>query len=206
MVFAARRIIRHHAERLLAFDAILTPDINLDELIKRAKSRAKKPLFFASSHGGGDHARAYHLLRDYDHVLLCGEKRCRVFCQEGYVTAQNSTITGYPKFDIIPAEFRPKLFQNDWPVVLYNPHSNLKLSSWGRWGLDILEYFYQSKTHNLIFAPHCNLFRRHLSAKQIPQIFFRAEYYYGFRQRKIGGYDLHASGGYLFRRCEQSNV
>lgn len=173
-ICSSRRILRRHAKTLLAFDALFTPDMNLDELMSRAQRTRQKPQFFANLHGAGDWARSFHLLADYDYVLLCGEKPRRVFFEAGYLNASNSAVVGYPKFDVIPSDYRPQLFADQRPIVLYNPHSSLNISSWGAWGLDILEYFYQNKAYNFIFAPHCNLFRRHLSAKTIPAKYFSA--------------------------------
>lgn len=167
---SARRIIRRHASMLLTFDAIFTCDMNVDELIKRSKKRPKRPCFFANSHGAGDRTRPIHLLAEYDYVLICGEKKRRLF----NLNPENAAVTGYPKFDIVPSDFRPKLFTDDRPVLLYNPHACLPISSWSAWGLDILEYFYQNNQYNFIFAPHCNLFRRQFSVRKIPKKYFTA--------------------------------
>ncbi len=173
-ICSARRLIRQQAKELLTYHAVVTPDLNLGWLIKKAQSYQKKPLFFLTFHGGGSRVRPYHLLMDYDFVFLCGENRFKQFQQIGFLDKTEYAITGYPKFDVIPVDFKPKLFVNDKPVVLYNPHFDLKISSWQPWGLQILEYFFQSKEYNLIFAPHCNLFRQHVSIRQISQKYFSA--------------------------------
>lgn len=48
------------------------------------------------------------------------------------------------------------LFNNDNPVVVYNPHwdNGLNQSSWFNYGLNILEFFKKNSQFNLIFAPH----------------------------------------------------
>jgi CDP-glycerol glycerophosphotransferase (TagB/SpsB family) len=52
----------------------------------------------------------------------------------------------------------PRLFANDRPVVLYNPHFDRTLSSWPACGLDVLKAFAEQDAYNLIFAPHVRLF------------------------------------------------
>ena len=56
---------------------------------------------------------------------------------------------------------RPKLFGNDRPVVVYNPHFDQDVASWSRMGLEVLDHFLANPAWNLIFAPHVVLFRRH---------------------------------------------
>jgi hypothetical protein len=172
---SSRGIIRRHWRTLLEYDALFTPDINLQELIQRARRQAKTPVFFANQHGAGDGERPFHLLADYDFLLLAGEKQVRQFRHAGCLQAANYAITGYPKFDVIPENFCPQLFTNDSPVILYNPHSTTAISSWPHWGIEVLEFFYQHRQYNLIFAPHCNLFRRHVAAKTIPRKYFSAD-------------------------------
>ena len=69
-------------------------------------------------------------------------------------------IVGYPKFDSPTLGLRKKFFDNDKPVVLYNPHFDPKLSSWFEYGERILDYFANQDRYNLIFAPHVMLFQR----------------------------------------------
>jgi len=173
-IYSARRIIRDHAKTLLTFDALLTPDMNLHELMELSRPLQKKPLFLASTHGPGDGHPPFKELPKYDYVLLCGKKREQIFVKAGFVRPGNFQITGYPKFDLVLRDFSPKLFADERPVCLYNPHSDLKVSSWEKWGLDILEFFYQNKHYNFLFAPHCNLFKRYLSPEIIPKKYFNA--------------------------------
>jgi hypothetical protein len=53
----------------------------------------------------------------------------------------------------------PRLFGDDRPVVLYNPHFDPKLSSWPRFGLEVLQTFAAQRAYNLVFAPHLRLFQ-----------------------------------------------
>ena len=73
-------------------------------------------------------------------------------------------LAGYPKFEVIQGFNRPvpRLFQNDRPVVLYNPHFDAAQSSWQTMGLQVLDFFAAHPEYNLIFAPHLVLFKRRL--------------------------------------------
>ncbi len=48
------------------------------------------------------------------------------------------------------------------PRCLYNPHCSTELSSWYRFGQQVLDYFYHSDKYNLIFSPHIMLFEKKL--------------------------------------------
>jgi len=90
----------------------------------------------------------------------------------------NHAIIGYSKFDVVTKEnSKTKLFKNDNPIVLYNPHFNKTNSSWYNHGLDVLEYFYNSNEFNLIFAPHIYLFnrRRFLNSTEIHSKYFEKD-------------------------------
>ncbi|MBN4866504.1 MULTISPECIES: hypothetical protein [Providencia] len=63
----------------------------------------------------------------------------------------------YLKKEIINSyKNKEKLFHNDNPIVVYNPHwdNGLNQSSWFNYGLDILKFFKENNQFNLIFAPH----------------------------------------------------
>jgi hypothetical protein len=55
---------------------------------------------------------------------------------------------------------RPRLFANDNPVFVYNPHFDQELGSWSGMGRSVLDLFARRRDWNLIFAPHVVLFRR----------------------------------------------
>ncbi|PTM07825.1 MAG: glycerophosphotransferase, partial [Bacteroidetes bacterium] len=45
------------------------------------------------------------------------------------------------------------------PIILYNPHFINEFSSWDKFGVEILDLFYNNPKYNLIFAPHIHLFK-----------------------------------------------
>lgn len=116
-------------------------------------------------HGAGD--RSIGFTRDFsgnDLVLIAGKKQRERFRQLGYLRDDQMAVVGYTKFDSIPDARRAagKLFPDDKPIVLYNPHPAPDLSSWYRMGIEVLDFFLASKDYNLVFAPHVMLFRRRL--------------------------------------------
>jgi len=123
--------------------------------------------FIHTRHGAGDRAIGFNRESgEFDLLLLSGKKIRDRLQAAGQLRDGHYAITGYVKFDAVHAMHRQalKLFENERPSVLYNPHFSPELSSWYRFGQDILEYFYQSKKYNLIFAPHVMLFEKRFQA------------------------------------------
>lgn len=112
-------------------------------------------------HGPGDRAIGFTpSFGRNDLVLLPGAKQRDRFLALGYLRPEQIAVVGYPKFDAVKMAQRRKLFADDKPVVLYNPHPEPRLSSWYDMGEAVLEFFYNSGKYNLIFAPHVMLFKR----------------------------------------------
>ena len=114
-------------------------------------------------HGAGDRAIGFKpSFGRNDLVLLPGAKQRDRFLQLGYLSPEQIAVIGYPKFETVDvaAGRTRKFFADDKPVVLYNPHPEPRLSSWYDMGEQVLEYFYNSKDYNLIFAPHVMMFKR----------------------------------------------
>src|SRR3546814_2305683 len=91
----------------------------------------------------------------YDLTLVAGEKHKERLLDNGLVTTQNCKVTGYSKFELMA---QPQcFFDNDWPVVLYNPHFDRKLSSWINHGPDILRCLESISGFNFIIAQHVKI-------------------------------------------------
>lgn len=122
-------------------------------------------------HGAGDRSIGYQpSFSGNDLVLIAGEKQRDRFKKLGYLADDQMAVVGYTKFDAIDLD-RPKkkMFSEDRPTVLYNPHPEPRLSSWYKMGIEVLDFFSRSKDYNLIFAPHVMLFRRrfHVSLESL---------------------------------------
>lgn len=160
--------------RLSTFDAIV--------LTERTSTILKKlpgcPPLIHIPHGAGDRARGFEpRLRLFDLVIASGEKDAHRMTREGLVAESRIAVSGSTKLDALDhlGAGRPRLFGNDRPVVLYNPHFEAKLSSWPRWGQQIIDAFAAQSDFNLIVAPHIRLFegaspaeRAALEAQAIP--------------------------------------
>jgi len=159
-VFPARRLGRllMGAKHLRQFDLIVSTERTC--LMLKRRWGHEGPDFAYIPHGSGDRNVAYHpALKDFDLMLLSGQKLIDQMVAHDIVPASKCRVIGYPKFDSLIGRTPEKFFGNDNPVFLYNPHFDPVLSSWYDEGEAILEWFHQRQDqYNLIFAPHVMLF------------------------------------------------
>ena len=149
-----------HRKRLRPLDVLVTPEKT--SLLLRSLGGLASTKFVHTRHGSGDRQVGFDRHSGaFDLVLLSGPKIRDRLQEAGLLRTGDHAIVGYPKFDLcVGGVERPRLFDNDRPVVLYNPHCSPRLSSWFRDGLAILEAFRRSDRYNLVFAPHVMLFRK----------------------------------------------
>lgn len=137
------------------FDAILTPERTSTILKKLLGTRC--PKLFHILHGAGDRAKGYEdRIRLFDHVFVAGQKDRDAFIEYGLATRETCHVIGYCKFDVLPASV-PRFFDNERPVVLYNPHFDPKLSSWLKFGPQLVKAFEGMPEFNFIIAPHLRM-------------------------------------------------
>ncbi|WP_230976903.1 hypothetical protein [Acetobacter garciniae] len=174
-------ILRQNLEIFAGFDALVVPETTSTLLKSRYGLKNLKLIYLP--HGAGDRSIGFRgVTRLFDFVLLSGNKVRDRMLRSGLITPDNYAVVGYPKFDTVDLDHVPRIFDNDRPTVLYNPHFDPLLSSWGTMGEQVLDYFAQQDRFNLIFAPHVMLFQRRLHAslehrrirlrRKIPQRFF----------------------------------
>lgn len=146
--------------RFRPLDVLVAPEKT--SLILRSMAGLKSLQFVHTRHGAGDRAVGFDRQSgNFDLVLMSGAKIRDRLQDAGLLHEGGYAIVGYPKFDAcVSGERRGSLFPNNRPTVLYNPHCSPRLSSWYRYGLDVLEAFHRSGKYNLIFAPHVMLFRK----------------------------------------------
>ncbi|MDI2090999.1 sensor domain-containing protein [Commensalibacter oyaizuii] len=140
------------------FDAIIVPERT--SLLLR-KLGVKKPKLIWTRHGAGDRAIGFAKdVRNFDFILMAGKKIEKRLLSEAHIKEDKYKTGIYAKFDIINRiQQNPiQLFNNNKPIVLYNPHFKNYLSSWPKFGRSILEQFANQDRYNLIFAPHFRLF------------------------------------------------
>ncbi len=114
-------------------------------------------------HGAGDRDSGFdERTGAFDLTLLAGQKILDRLLVAGRLEATAATVVGYPKLEVVRGltPERPRLFANDNPVFVYNPHFDQELGSWSGMGRSVLDLFARRRDWNLIFAPHVVLFRR----------------------------------------------
>jgi hypothetical protein len=152
-VLAARRL-------LASFDAVVAAERTCT-ILKRLPG--PKPYLIHIPHGAGDRAKGFEpRISLFDHVIVAGEKDRERLVAEGICRAADVSVSGYVKLAAVRGlaveAGRPKLFTNDNPVVLYNPHFAPELSSWRRFAEPLIAAFANQQDFNLIVAPHVRLF------------------------------------------------
>lgn len=114
----------------------------------------RKPLIHFR-HGAGDRAPASEArLSAFDLIVAPGEKDIARAVALG-VDRARLRAAGYVKLDYlrIGAACADRLFDNDLPTVMYNPHFDARISSMGI-AADVIARFRDQDRYNLIFAPH----------------------------------------------------
>ena len=156
-------VLRHNLEFFRGLDVLVSPEVHCVKL-RRQRGLANLCMIRVR-HGAGDRDGVFdERLRAFDFMLLPGQKYVDRLRGLGLLPDGGYALAGYPKFEVIKGFNRPvpRLFANDRPVVLYNPHFDATQSSWQTMGLQVLDYFATHPEYNLIFAPHLVLFKRRL--------------------------------------------
>lgn len=160
-VVPARKLLvyRDNLDFFRQFDALVVSEKS--SLILKSRYGLNNLKFIHTRHGAGDRAIGFNPeSAQFDLILVSGEKIRDRLLRDASVPPEKIRITGYAKFDIVPPAHAPLFPGSDRRTILYNPHPSPHLSSWFRFGQDILEQFYRNDRYNLIFAPHVMLFAR----------------------------------------------
>lgn len=139
------------------YDAIVLPCNYLRRRLKqvaRGTPLGDRAAYVFVPHGGTPAAIPFSEGTDFS--LAYGPIMERAFQAAGIPCKE----VGYPKLDL-PRRPAERLFAEDRPTVMYNPHWRVA-RSWPLWGERVMEHFAASRDFNLIFAPHINLFGRQL--------------------------------------------
>jgi hypothetical protein len=108
-------------------------------------------------HGVGDAATRVDDRRvaEFDLSLVGGAKDKQRLIAAGLATEENCIVTGYAKFELVKPP--PRLFADDKPIALYNPHCRPDLSSWFAEGEALVREMERIEDWNFIVAPHVKL-------------------------------------------------
>ncbi len=143
--------------RLNRYDAIALPE-RTSTIMRRFG--VVRPRLIHVDHGAGDRAAGFdRRIARFDFALIAGEKQRRRMLAEGLIRPDAHAVVGYPKFEAIDRLRDPHWtpFADDRPIVLYNPHFSMKLGSWPRHGVEIVDRIVRDGRFNLIVAPHIRL-------------------------------------------------
>lgn len=166
LVVPFRRIamLRENLDAFRALDVLVVPEST--SMMLRDRFGLRDLRFVRIQHGSGDRSVTFRpVIARFDLMLLAGEKVRERMIAMGLTTSDRSALVGYPKFDTVdPAAPGERLFDNDRPTVVYNPHFEPVLSSWFDMGEAVLDWFAAQDRFNLIFAPHVMLFKRRIHA------------------------------------------
>lgn len=158
--------LRHHAGRINAARVVVSAERTCLSIRDEVAHRAGRGARFAYvPHGAGDRMVSFHPDKGgFDRILVSGAKTARELVARGVAAPEKIRVVGYPKFDTIDLSRRERLFENDNPVFVYNPHFDPLLSSWYDHGPALLDWFLtrEGQAFNIIFAPHIMLFKKKL--------------------------------------------
>jgi hypothetical protein len=161
-VLPARKLLvyRDNLDFFRSLDALVVAEKT--SLVLKTRYGLDKLKIIHTRHGAGDRAIGFDKASaQFDHVLVSGRKIRERLLAETELTDDRISVVGYPKFDVVDPDAGLVPVGNDGrPVVLYNPHPSPHLSSWFRWGRQILDWFVEHDEYQLIFAPHVMLFER----------------------------------------------
>jgi hypothetical protein len=155
-------VLRANRAFFETLDVLVAPERHCVKLLSMLETDIK---LVHTRHGAGDREGSYdERLRSFDFMLLPGHKSADRLLELGLATPEEFAVTGSCKLEVFPslARERPRLFDDDRPVVIYAPHFERGVSSWQTMGRDVLEFFASSDRYNLIFSPHILLFKRRL--------------------------------------------
>ena len=146
----SRKIRRHHA--------ILTAERS-STLLKRMPGRT--PPMIHIPHGAGDRAKGFEArLALFDHIIVAGPKDQRRMIAQRLVAPDHISVSGAIKVAACRKMQRDNapLFNNDRPIILYNPHFDNSLGSWQRFADPLIAAVVDNGGYNLIIAPHIRMF------------------------------------------------
>lgn len=154
-------VLRHNLPFFRGLDALVSPERHCMKL--RTRYGITDLIMIHTRHGAGDREGGFDDKSGaFDFTLLPGRKYVDQLQRLGYLSDGRYAVIGWPKFEVVQGlkPDMPRLFRNDRPIVVYNPHFDQSVSSWKPMGLDILDFFAENREFNLIFAPHVVLFKR----------------------------------------------
>lgn len=151
---------RHNADRLMGYDAVVSVENTVADLFD---GRPVHPPLIYMPHGSGDRVVAFQpRIARFDLVLPSGQKSADRMLELGLIRPGHYATPGYIKLETVQKLRRigQPLFNDDRPIILYNPHKDRKLGSWLTFVEPMLKSFAGQDEFNLVVAPHVKMFHR----------------------------------------------
>ncbi len=149
-----------YTKYLSSFDAFVCT-IYEDLYLKKVLPKSVRPKFIFTNHGIPNRSYSFdNRALDFDLLCLLGKREEKLRQSLNHLRPDNYKVTGFLKYDLIKNKTSKKYFNNDKPVIFYNPHWESRFSSFQKYGFEILDYFANQSKYNLIFAPHTLLLER----------------------------------------------
>jgi hypothetical protein len=140
-----------NAWTIARYSTIITTEVTSSLLYRVPGFRSR---MIHLKHGAGDRSGGYNPKHaDFDLTLVNGPKDKERLIGRGLATEENCIVAGYGKFELV-RDKPERLFPNDRPVALYNPHFDREVGSWLRHGREVVEAMMKIPGWNFVVAPH----------------------------------------------------
>ena len=159
---AKPQVLARNEQALANYDAIVSTEDGIGQLFAH-KPPQDRPARIMITHGAGTrYFPSMPKMARCDLVVAKGPGDMENYIAGGVLKPEQVVSGGYPKLYTteLLADRSSPLFDNDNPIVLYNPHKEPKQRSWDRFLEPMLEGFRADRSRNLIVAPHVKFFRR----------------------------------------------
>jgi len=151
-----KNIIKLNKKIFEKTDVLITSSFGIPKLLTKFNLRDIFVIF--TNHGTGDGKYTFNNdLSNYDCTFITSRKMYEQYKNFGILkTLKTYLIVDYCKFDYLFYNQNKdlKIFNNELPIVLYNPHYNKKISSFYKDGENIVNKIIKSDKYNLILSPH----------------------------------------------------
>lgn len=145
------------ASRIRDADGILCAE-RTSTILRRLPGRC--PPLIHIPHGAGDRAVGFEdRFRFFDRVIVAGAKDRDRLIRESCVAAERCSVGGPVKLAAMlrSGEHGPRLFSDERPVILYNPHFDRRMGTGPAMARRLAETVCANDRYNLVIAPHVRL-------------------------------------------------
>jgi hypothetical protein len=147
-------VLLFNAGTIARYPLIVTTEVTSSLLYRLPGFRSR---MIHLKHGAGDREGGYNPKHGrFDLTLVNGVKDKQRLIERGLGTERDIKVVGYGKFELV----RPspeRLFADDRPIALYNPHFNPAVGTWIRHGRDVVNAMEEIPDWNFVVAPHVKL-------------------------------------------------